>query len=144
LKGLPYFTTIIDERAEFIEKIDGVNKKSVFKNSLAESDIKIEKESFIIVATHSHELDYRIVKELVLSGISYKYLGVIASRKKSAAIVLRLKSELGIDEISNFYTPIGLDIGGTAPDEIAISILAEIQSVNYDKSGNCCLRDLEK
>jgi xanthine dehydrogenase accessory factor len=66
---------------------------------------------------------------------------LIASRKKAPAIIERLKEELGSEvNLDNLYSPVGLMIGGATPDEIAISIIAELQAVRYGKEGNKHMR----
>jgi xanthine dehydrogenase accessory factor len=44
-------------------------------------------------------------------------------------------------DLSHFYSPIGLDTGGGSPEEIAISIAAEILSIHHDKKGHKHLRE---
>jgi xanthine dehydrogenase accessory factor len=60
----------------------------------------------------------------------YAYLGFVASRKKSASIIQYLK-DAGVEDsvIGTITSPAGLDINAKQPDEVAISILAEIIQV---------------
>jgi xanthine dehydrogenase accessory factor len=52
-------------------------------------------------------------------------------------MIQQLKEELGEDiDLDMLYTPVGLNIGGPSPDEIAISIIAELQAIRYNKNGH--------
>lgn len=60
---------------------------------------------------------------------------MIGSSKKVAALFDKLRAKGVSDEqLDSVYTPVGLDIGGETPEEIAIAIMAEIQSVRYGKT----------
>ncbi|OGO05919.1 MAG: hypothetical protein A2Y73_03515 [Chloroflexi bacterium RBG_13_56_8] len=54
----------------------------------------------------------------------------------------RLAKEVGFENVDwgTLYCPVGLDVGGPTPDEIAISILAEMQAVRYGKVGHRHMR----
>ena len=75
-----------------------------------------------------------IAKNIYLKKRKFPYVGVIASKSKAAGLVSKLKEELGKDiDLSNFHSPIGLKIGGSTAEEIALGIAAEIQSVYYQQ-----------
>ena len=66
---------------------------------------------------------------------------MIASKKKTEKMLNRLHSDLQSDiqsdiDLSKLYTPIGLKLGGSSPDEIALSIASEIQVIKYSQEGN--------
>ena len=66
-----------------------------------------------------------------------KYIGMLSNRRKAKTILGKLAEEgMKEDMIKKIYAPIGLAIGGTRPAEIAVSIMAEIQAVKYDKMSN--------
>lgn len=57
-------------------------------------------------------------------------------QQKIAALFAKLTAQGASEEqLSTVYTPIGLDIGGETPEEIAVSIMAQIQQVRYDAPG---------
>ena len=57
-------------------------------------------------------------------------------KKVLAALFAKLTAQGASEEqLSTVYTPIGLDIGGETPEEIAVSIMAQIQQVRYDAPG---------
>lgn len=88
--------------------------------------------SFVVIATHSHELDYQLLKALVLSGNRTAYTGLVASRKKLGTMRSRFADETGSQlNPESFFSPAGLAIGGRSPGEIAVSIVSEIQGIRY-------------
>lgn len=66
--------------------------------------------------------------------MNLKYVGMIGSKSKVAETLVRLDREVGKVSLQNLFSPIGLQIGGNSPHEIAISIAAEMQSVMYNKN----------
>jgi len=84
-----------------------------------------------VIATGSHQVDYEILKNLMGKDLSYKYLGMLASENKIQELLGRLKEDLG-KQPRKIYSPIGLNIGGPTPPEIAISVLSQIQSIKYN------------
>jgi len=90
--------------------------------------------SHVVIATHSHDLDFQILRAILQKGETPSYTGLVASKKKIADLLNRLKEEgIGIPENFLLYSPAGLDTGGRTPSEIALSIAAEIQAVRYKK-----------
>ncbi|CAK7002626.1 MAG: hypothetical protein EUB_00127 [Eubacterium sp.] len=96
--------------------------------------------AFIVITTYGHRFD----KEALAAALTKKaaYLGMIGSRKKIAAVYEKLRSEgFTHEQLEAVYAPIGMDIGGETPEEIAISIVAEMLAVKYKRSG-AHLKDL--
>jgi xanthine dehydrogenase accessory factor len=84
-----------------------------------------------VIATGSHQVDYEILKTLMGKDLSYKYLGMLASENKIKELLDRLEEDLN-KQPRKIYSPIGLNIGGPTPPEIAISVLSQIQSIKYN------------
>jgi len=94
-------------------------------NVLEEAISDCDADSYAVISTGSHEMDYEILKQIKLAGKSPHYLGLLASKKKIAEIKKRLIAETG-SEFERVYSPIGLDIGAANADEIAIAIAAQL------------------
>ena len=139
LKPFNYAITLIDSREKVLSEVEvEYVKKQFFENF---NNIPFNKiitdDSYIVITTHSHELDYKILKSIHESTITPKYIGMIASKKKSEKMIERLSSEINKTiDFSRLYTPIGLKIGGTSPAEIALSIASEVQAIKYNQDGN--------
>lgn len=116
--------TCFDTRSEWIEKMPSHPRlKSIVTSELATEVKTIEPNSFVILMTMGHAHDSPVLIELMKTD-RYPYVGVIGSLAKRNALVKDLNSA-GITN-HNFKCPIGLDIGDNSPEEIAISVVAEL------------------
>lgn len=81
--------------------------------------------SWIVIMTHGHTHDQEVLQQCLRQ--PYRYLGMIGSRHKVAETFAKLKDQGFTEaELSRVHAPIGIRIGSQSPDEIAISIMAEI------------------
>lgn len=81
--------------------------------------------SFIAIVSHTHETDKFILQKLINS--NFKYIGLMGSKAKVKNIITEIK-QMGFteDQINKIHMPIGIEINSETPEEIAISIAAEI------------------
>lgn len=139
LSALDFRTVVIDNRADL-------------KGNIPESDLMIGEwidliagepniqGNYVVICSPSHETDYLILKTICEAGWTPFYLGLVASPAKSRTMVYRLSEELGRSpDLSFLRSPAGLALGGKTPGEIAISIIAEMQSVRCRKENTCRL-----
>jgi xanthine dehydrogenase accessory factor len=135
LKPLNFFTTIIDERKMVIDALDDAADKKVNEGFVE----YIEKhglpdDRYIVVCTPSHTNDYNVLNKILELKIKPKYFGMLCSKKKIKDYLAKAFETYGKNiDLSNFYSPIGLETGGDSPEEVAISIAGEILSVYYGK-----------
>jgi len=130
LKKLTYEVILIDDREKLLEKFRDYKTYKSLEELKRERDV--HKNSFFIIATYSHDVDYKALKSVIEEDCKPRYIGIIASKKKSETILTKIKKEFSDNsELLKIHSPIGLNIGGNTADEIAISILAELQSVKY-------------
>ncbi len=87
--------------------------------------VPLDPHTFVVIATRGHRFD-----EIVLSQVlSYDlpYIGMVGSRRKNAIVFERLRDHgVSPDDLKRVRAPIGLSIGSETPEEIAVSILAEL------------------
>jgi xanthine dehydrogenase accessory factor len=140
LRNLDYFVTIIDDRKEILDQLEGANEKISRNFEHALKNQSVAENAYFIIATYQHKYDGLVLNRIYKSGWNPKYVGMVSSRSKQKILLDKLKAEVPDANLENCYIPIGLDIGGGSPDEIALSIIAEIQAVRYGKSGGY-LRD---
>ncbi len=130
----PFQTTLLDIRENWKENIE-ISKQIKFSNidfDLYKQTIHWGENCYIIIMTHDHKLDFEITA-LALSEKT-KYIGLIGSKTKINKFNNMLRNELNFKNgIHPVHCPIGLDIGGHSPKEIAISIAAELLKVHYGK-----------
>ncbi|MEO5989600.1 MAG: xanthine dehydrogenase accessory protein XdhC [Candidatus Eisenbacteria bacterium] len=83
---------------------------------------------FVVVTTHDHALDQRLVQLLLAK--PFRFVGMVGSLAKQRKFALRLRARGFTDEqIARMRTPLGLAIGAQTPEEIAVSVLAELIAV---------------
>ncbi len=121
---------VLDDRGEFAnpERFPDANKIHVIEDfSRALEGLEVDSDSFIVILTREHRYD-RVVLEQALKTTA-GYIGMISSRRKRDAIYEALMNQ-GVrrEELEQVHSPIGMDIGGETPEEIAISIVAELIS----------------
>ena len=99
----------------------------------------------MVVASHGRDEEHALATAL---DVGVPYVGLVASRRRGAAVVGSL--EVSDDDRARVHTPAGLDIGARTPEEIALSILAEIVKVrraqvsapvahqHESSEGHCC------
>ena len=88
--------------------------------------------AYVVVVTRGHTNDLEALRALAPRDL--RYLGLIGSRAKVARIYDQLVSDgTSPEQLKRVHAPIGLDIGAVTPQEIAVSILAELIAVKHGK-----------
>ncbi len=129
-KELGYKVILIDPRQTFatadrFPHVDALIRKWP-EEALAE--VGIDASTCIVVLTHDPKFDDPAIKYALQ--YSPAYIGVLGSRKTHEKRLHRLKQEgLTDEQLAKLHAPIGLDIGGQTPAEIALSIMSEIVAV---------------
>ncbi|MCD6329079.1 MAG: XdhC family protein [Candidatus Cloacimonetes bacterium] len=130
-----YSIVIIDNREQFVSKsLHPFAEEHICKNyeSYLE-DFKPEIGSYAVIVTHGHKFDYDVLKMILIRNSGLKYIGMIGSKIKVKATLDKIKNVLGEVSLENLYSPIGIDLGGSSASEIALSIAAEMQALEYEK-----------
>ncbi|MFX1247400.1 MAG: XdhC family protein [Promethearchaeota archaeon] len=137
LVTLGFHTIVIDDRKEYLEEHFNHSKAvETLAGPLPQiiETIEFEEDSYIIILTYSHDLDEKILKYLCTKRRqeldTWKYIGMIGSKRKVKEIFSRLKTQqIDSNILTKIHAPIGIPIGSQNPEEIAISIAAEIIKV---------------
>lgn len=126
--------TVIDDRAEFANRDRFPDALEIVVDNMGEYADRLECHSsdFIAIMTRGHINDYEVIKGIIQK--PYRYLGMIGSISKRDETYARLR-ETGVsdDLLKKVYSPIGLKIHGETPEEIAVSIVAELIKVRNEK-----------
>jgi len=132
---LEYQVTVIEDRPEFAARERFPEGVEVMQGDVVRTleTMDIAWNTFIVVATRGHKLDSHALRAAVRSDA--RYVGLLGSRRKTILIARMLRDE-GIPEerLREVHAPIGLDLGGRTPGEIALSVLAEISAERYGGS----------
>ena len=88
--------------------------------------------AYVVIVTRGHTNDLEALRALAPRDL--RYLGLIGSRAKVARIYDALRADgMPVEHLKKVHAPIGLDIGAVTPQEIAVSILAELIAVKHGK-----------
>ena len=119
--------TVVDDRASFAnrERFPEVEETIVapFEESL--DNIDVTESSFVLIVTRGHGYDQVVLEKAIQTPA--RYVGLVGSRRK-IRIILKNLLDQGIppEAFSRLYAPIGLEIGSETPQEIAVSVVAEL------------------
>ena len=95
--------------------------------------------AYVVIVTRGHTNDLEALRALAPRDL--RYLGLIGSRAKVARIYDELSAaQMPAETLKRVHAPIGLDIGAVTPQEIAVSILAELIAVKHGKANPASLR----
>lgn len=120
----------LDTRQVWLDKLQKSPKLSITHTQDLVSEVKhLDNDTFVLLMTMGHSSDLPILLE-ILKTKQFPYLGVIGSKAKAARIKKDIE-EVGLPSSCKeaFYCPIGLDIGNNHPQEIAISVAAQLIQV---------------
>lgn len=132
---LDFDVTIVEDRPEFAtdERFPGA---TILQGDVPATLGRINYgwNSFIVIATRGHKLDADCMVEAVKTPA--RYIGLLGSRRKTV-LVDRMLRDLGVsdDRLRVVRAPVGLDLGGRTPAEIALSVMAEITAIRYQAQG---------
>lgn len=129
-------TVVVDGRDRFAtrERFPGADEILVGMPSELAERMPLGRESLVVLLSHDYKYDLPVLRAVLASEAAY--VGVLGSRRRGRALLDFLASE-GVpnDQLSRVRIPVGLDIGGTTPEEIALSVLAEAIAVYRGRSG---------
>jgi len=95
--------------------------------------LDIDEDSFIVIVTRGHEYDQVVLQQSLQTPAGY--IGMISSRHKRATIYEALLAEgVSKERLEWVHSPIGINIGGETPEEIAVSIVAELVKVRSEQT----------
>ena len=131
-KTLGWEVQVTDECVAHIAPIffPGVDKLSLCQRDFIDRDFQITNYTACVLMSHNYEYDRDVLKKVIHSPAPY--IGILGPRKRFDKMRDEFRKdgwELTEEQLARIHSPIGLDIGAEAADEIAVSIIAEIQSV---------------
>src|SRR4051794_3541750 len=125
---------VVDDREKFASRERFPNAAEVVAEDIPAwiARTHLAPHAYVVIVTRGHTNDLEALRALAPRDL--RYLGLIGSRAKVARIYDQLVADnLAPDALKQVHAPIGLDIGAVTPQEIAVSILAELIAVKHGK-----------
>lgn len=137
-KSLGWDVQVTDECAAHIAPIffPSADKLSMCDRKFIDRDFNIGPFTACVLMSHNYEYDRDVLKKLITT--EAPYIGILGPRKRFDKMLEEFRAQgisMSDEQLHRIHSPIGLDIGAEAPDEIAVSIVAEIQSKFTNRSG---------
>ena len=126
-KMLGFTVTVLEDRPKFADNARAAGADHVLCETFREglSQIKGDSDTWFVIVTRGHRYDSECLEAAL--GKEYAYVGMMGSRRRVAVVKDQL-AQNGVDQekLDSVHTPIGLKISAETPEEIAVSIMAEI------------------
>lgn len=137
-KSLGWEVIVTDECVAHIAPVffPTADKLSLCHRDFVDRDFNITPFTACVLMSHNYEYDRDVLKKLLSS--TAPYIGILGPRKRFDKMVDEFVAQgiqLAAEDLHRIHSPIGLDIGAEAPDEIALSIVSEIQGKFANRSG---------
>lgn len=132
-RNVGFEVVVIDERDELntMERFPGCRLvlgdpgTELRKAALGDTD-------WVLIMTHDHQLDEAALA--ATAGKNARYVGLVGSKRKVFRLVERVRAKRdGEFPLERVYAPVGLDIGAVSPEEIALSIVAELVALRHGR-----------
>ena len=126
--------TVVDGRSDWLteERFPNARLRAGAPEDFARA-WKGDGSEYVVIATHDHALDQRLVQALLPRPL--RFFGMIGSTPKQRKFALRLRARgFGDDAIGRLHTPLGLAIGAETPEEIAVSVVAQLIAVRRGRA----------
>ncbi len=134
--GIGFTVTAIDDRIEYASPAKLPSAHTVLCDDLVAMarTLPTNEDTYWVIVTRGHRNDGRVLSEVLKRPSGY--VGMIGSRRKVRLVKEGLRTESICDEatLDKLHAPIGLDIGGVTPQEIALSIAAQLVQVRRNPS----------
>ena len=122
--------TVIDDREAYANRERFPEARDVYADDFERvcGQLAPAADDYIVISTRGHKGDMRVLRWAVETGV--RYLGMIGSERKWLVIAKDLEVEgIAAEKLECVHSPVGLDIGAVTPEEIAVSIVAEMVAV---------------
>lgn len=135
-KLLGFRVTLVDGRGRFAtrERFPHVDELIVEWPDDVIPRLPIDASTYVVILTHDPKFDLPALR--ALSATKPRYVGAMGSRETRRQHMQELRAQGVSDEfLKTVYGPVGLDLGGRSPEEMALAIIAQIVAVRYHHPG---------
>jgi xanthine dehydrogenase accessory factor len=143
---LGFKVTVLDDRPDFATRERFPDADRLIRADFSDpfADVPLHSRSHILLVTRGHKYDYECLVRALRTDPPPAYIGMIGSRRRVRATYVQLIEE-GFDRalVGRIHAPVGLDIGSETPEEIAVSVAAELVMLRRGGTG-VPLKDVER
>lgn len=136
---LGFRVVVLDDREAFATADRFPDATDVRRVDFADpfAGLALGRRSYVVLVTRAHRYDYDCLRQLMEADRPLAYLGMVGSRRRVRATFESLQ-DAGIprERLAAVHSPIGLDIGAETPEEIAVSVAAELVAVRRRVTGS--------
>ena len=141
MRTMDFYIHVFEERNDlntFVQN-DAAHEKTVVDDyTELEKHIPAGANNYVVLMTFGYRSDGIALRAVIHKEL--KYLGMLGSKAKIKELFAELKQEgIAADKIDKVYAPIGIDIKSQTPEEIAVSIAAEMVKVKNEEINPCLL-----
>lgn len=132
-----FITTIIDDREAFSNKERFPEAAATYADEYEKvfPQLDITSSSYVVIVTRGHRDDMRVLKWAV--NTPARYIAMIGSKRKTISVIKELEKEgMPRELFEKIHAPMGLAIGAETPEEIAVSVVAEMIAVRRAPDSN--------
>lgn len=129
-KNVGFGVVLIDDRPAFANAERHPSADTCLAGDIAQifPQLAIDEQSYILALTRGHQYDEAVVEQAVASRA--RYIGMLGSERKKLVLWKRLRQRgISAQQLERVYAPVGANIGADTPEEIAVSIVAELVKV---------------
>ena len=122
--------TVVDDREAYANRDRFPTAREVIADDFEKAceRLQISESAYIVIVTRGHRDDMRVLRWAV--NTPARYVGMIGSKRKTITIYKELEKEgIPMAKFENVHAPVGLEIGAITPEEIAVSIVAEMVAI---------------
>ncbi len=132
-----FATVVVDDREAFANRERFPEAAEVFAGEYEEifPKLAVNATSYIVIVTRGHRDDMRVLRWAAATPASY--VAMIGSKRKVISIIKELEKEgMPREAFERLHAPMGLEIGAVTPEEIAVSVVAEMIAVRRRPESN--------
>jgi len=132
-----FSTVVVDNRETFANRERFPEAGEVYADEYEEvfPRLTVNENSYIIIVTRGHRDDMRVLKMAIATPA--RYIAMIGSKRKVINVIRELEKEgIPSDAFERIHAPMGFDIGAISPEEIAVSVVAEMIAVRRNATSN--------
>ena len=135
MASLDFLVFVADERSDLLQHsaFDCASSRFDDLSIFSLRDMPFGKNTFVVVATHDHQLDQQVIEGV--ARMDFQYAALVGSKRKALMTKKRLMAKgFSLEQMERIVCPAGVDIAAVTPREIALSIAAQMVQIKNDQA----------